>query len=120
MATTAELELNFPEKFDETVEAALDVLRAMMNDPTTKLKPEQQVETMVKGMVRLLMSIDTEAAGLDEARIMMQTVGLMSAVYYLNMFSPGEWVQETTTDFKRAYTAILLLKKLAPKEAGDR
>lgn len=104
--------VTLPEDLPQQVEACLEFLRGQFLDPADKKEPGQMISVAMSAYTQLLSKLCPAAMDLAESGILLQSAALSATIYFVNGVTPGEWVQESTEDFTRAYVAILMLMKL--------
>lgn len=109
-------DLEFPADLDQLIEAALETLRAQLNDPIAPPPVGQMIGIAMSTLDQLLAKVSPGGHDLAEAGILLQAVALKTVIYYVSTFTPGDWFHETTTDIKRALAAIELLVVIAKAE----
>lgn len=113
---TSPIDVNFPIDLDEQIEAALETLRAQLNDPINPPPTGRMIGIAMSTFDQLLKKVSPAGHELAEAGILLQAVALKTVIYFVSDFTPGEWFHESTVDIKRALLAIELLVVIAKAE----
>lgn len=113
-------EVELPADFEQKLEACFDFIRSQFLEPGANKDPRRLISIAMQALTQFLTSLDAQLADLAESEIFIQAVALMSVVYHLSGYSPGEWFADLKIDMSRAYIAIVLLYRIgAVQEAAE-